>query len=243
MRLSTAAAAVLIVSAGVLAAPAPHADADVAGKTVVLDAGHGASAASPLTTQVPNGRGGTKDCQTTGTSTNDGFPEHTFNWDVVTKIRSELEARGANVVLTRSDDTGPAPCVDTRAATGNAAQPAAIVSIHGDGGPPSGRGFHVNYSNPPVADAPSQGEPSIRLATTVRDALAGAGFVESTYLGSAGLFGRSDLAGLKLARYPAVLVELGNMRNADDAALMSSDQGRAAYATAVANGIAAYVGG
>lgn len=241
MRLLQAATAALVMSAGLVAGPAPHADADITGQTVVLDAGHGASSESPLTTQVPNGRGGTKDCQTTGTSTNAGFPEHTFNWDVVEKIRDGLTARGADVVLTRGDDSGPAPCVDTRAALANAAQPAAIVSIHGDGGPPSGRGFHVNYSAPPVF--PSQGDPSMRLATTMRDALAGAGLVESTYIGSAGLYGRSDLAGLNLAEYPAVLVELGNMRNADDAAAMSSDQGQAAYAAAVVNGIAAYLGG
>lgn len=236
-------AAGIIVSAGVVAGPVPYAVADVAGKTIVLDAGHGASSEFPLSDQVPNGRGGTKDCQTTGTSTNAGFPEHTFNWDVVAQIRSGLEAQGANVILTRSDDSGPAPCVDARAAIANNAQPAAIISIHGDGGPPSGRGFHVNYSAPPVADAPSQGEPSMRLATTMRDALVGAGLVESTYLGSGGLYGRSDLAGLNLARYPAVLVEMGNMRNADDAALMSSDQGQAAYAAAVVNGIVAYLDG
>lgn len=238
MRLTIAAAAVLLATA---ALTAPPAGADVAGRTVVLDAGHGASSELPNGQQVPNGRGGTKDCQTTGTSMNAGLPEHTFTWDVVSKVRAQLEARGARVVLTRADDSGPAPCVDKRAAIANAAQPAAIVSIHGDGGPPSGHGFHVNYSAPPVF--PSQGDPSLRLAGTMRDALAGAGLVESTYVGSAGLYGRSDLAGLNLAQYPEVLVELGNMRNAGDAALMSGDEGRTAYATAVVNGIVGYLGG
>lgn len=227
----------LALSAGV---STPTAAAEVAGKTVVLDAGHGASSEFPNSQQVPNGRGGTKDCQTTGTSTNDGYPEHTFTWDVVSRIRAELQARGANVVLTRGDDTGPAPCVDRRAAIANAAHPDAIVSIHGDGGPAGGRGFHVNYSAPPLR--PSQEGPSLQLATSMRDALA-ASFVESTYLGAGGLVGRADLAGLNLAEYPAVLVELGNMRNADDAAMMSSEQGRADYAAAVVNGIAAYLGG
>jgi N-acetylmuramoyl-L-alanine amidase len=238
VRIAITAAVVLAVWAGVVTAP--HAAADIAGKTIVLDPGHGASAEFPYGHQVPNGRGGTKDCQTSGTSTDDGFPEHTFTWDVVALIKGDLEARGAHVVLTRADDTGPAPCVDTRAAIANNAAPAAIVSIHGDGAPSAGHGFHVNYSDPPVL--PSQGEPSRRLATTMRDALLNAGFVESTYIGSAGLYGRSDLAGLNLAQYPEVLVELGNMRNADDAARMTSQQGQAAYAAAVANGIAAYVG-
>ena len=235
------AAAVLLVGGGLLAGPAPQARADLAGKTIVLDAGHGASADGPLTRQVPNGRGGTKDCQTTGTSTNDGFPEHTFTWDVVSKIRDGLAQLGATVVLTRIDDTGPAPCVDARAATANAVHPAAIVSIHGDGGPASGHGFHVNYSSPPLNDAQSGG--AMRLANVMRDQLAASGVAESTYLGSAGLYGRADLAGLNLAEYPAVLIELGNMRNADDAARMTSPQGQADGAAAVVKGLTAYLGG
>ena len=39
--------------------------------------------------------------------------------------------------------TGLGPCVDERAALANALRPNAIVSIHGDGGPPIGRGFAV----------------------------------------------------------------------------------------------------
>jgi N-acetylmuramoyl-L-alanine amidase len=229
------------VAGGLFSGPAPHAHADVAGKTIVLDAGHGAAVDGSLTRQVPNGRGGTKDCQTSGTSTNDGFAEHTFNWDVVSKMRDELTAQGANVVLTRSDDTGPVPCVDARAATANAAHPAVIVSIHGDGGPPSGHGFHVNYSSPPLNAA--QTGVVTGLAPVMRDALVASGLTPSNYIGSDGLYGRSDLAGLNLSEYPEVLVELGNMRNADDAAKMTTAEGQAAYAAAVVKGINAYLGG
>ena len=75
----------------------------------------------------------------------------------------------------------------------------------------------------------------------MRDQLAASGLTPSTYIGSNGLYGRADLAGLNLAEYPAVLIELGNMRNADDAARMSSPQGQAEYAAAVVRGIAAYL--
>jgi N-acetylmuramoyl-L-alanine amidase len=50
-----------------------------------------------------------------------------------------------------------------------------------------------------------------------------------------------DLAGLKVAQYPAILIELGNMRNRDDAAQMESQGGRTNYAAAVTRGIAAYL--
>ena len=224
---------------GTQPAPAARAETGVAGKTVVLDPGHAGGNDGNLSRQVSNGRGGTKDCQTTGTSTDGGYPEHSFNWDVVQRIDAELRALGVHTVLTRSDDTSPGPCVDARAATANAAHPDAIVSIHADGAPAGGHGFHVNYSAPPLNDA--QSGPAVQLATTMRDALAGAGLAESTYLGSNGLYGRSDLAGLNLADYPAVLVELGNMRNPGDAAAMTSADGRARYAEAVTSGIVAYL--
>jgi len=67
------------------------------------------------------------------------------------------------------------------------------------------------------------------------------GLPPSTYLGSNGLHGRADLAGLNLADYPAVLVETGNMRNADDAAAMESPEGRQRYADAITAGIVAYL--
>nr|WP_179476332.1 Rv3717 family N-acetylmuramoyl-L-alanine amidase [Mycolicibacterium vinylchloridicum] len=235
-------AVLVVVSAATAFAAGPaqaHAAGDLAGRVVVLDPGHSGLYESSLTSQVPTGRGGTKDCQTSGTTTNDGYPEHAFNWAVVTDIQRLLNDKGVRTILSRPDDASLGPCVDQRAAAANAQQPDAIVSIHADGGPQSGHGFHVNYSAPPLNDA--QAGPSVRLATTMRDVIVANGLQPSTYIGSGGLFGRSDLAGLNLAQYPAVLVELGNMRNADDAATMESADGRARYAAAVASGIETYL--
>jgi N-acetylmuramoyl-L-alanine amidase len=234
-----------IVAVGTVAvghgAPQASADGDLAGLVVVIDAGHGGANVGSLSRQVPNGRGGTKDCGTTGTSTDAGYPEHEFTWQVATLMRAELNQLGATTIMSRNDDAGSAPCVDERAAMANAQHPAAIISIHADGAPASGHGFHVNYSSPPLNDV--QAGPSVRLATVMRDALASSGLAESTYLGLSGLYGRADLAGLNLAEYPAILIELGNMRNADDEARMTSDQGRADYAAAVVRGTVAYLRG
>lgn len=212
---------------------------NLAGMAVFLDPGHSGIYDSSLSRQVPTGRGGTKDCQTSGTATDGGYPEHAFNWDVVQRIAFALNQIGVRTQLSRADDNSAGPCVDQRAANANAMHPDAIVSIHADGGPPSGHGFHVNYSAPPLNDA--QTGPAVRLATVMRDSLVAAGLQESTYIGSDGLYGRADLAGLNLAQYPAVLVELGNMRNADEAAQMQSADGRARYAAAVTQGIVAYL--
>jgi N-acetylmuramoyl-L-alanine amidase len=221
------------------AAPAGH------GQVVVLDPGHnGGNASHPaeINKPVPAGRGQTKACNTTGTSTNSGYTEHAFNWAVAQIVRADLVARGYQVVLTRPDDSGVGPCVDARAAVGNQAQAAAVVSIHGDGSTAAGaHGFHVEYSNPPLNA--EQGPPSYRLATVLRDTVRSAGFSTSTYLGTAGLFGRADLGGLNLSERPTALIECGNMRDAGDAAVMTSAAGQKRIADAIAAGIVAYLGG
>jgi len=224
---------------GVATLEAPFAVADPGGMGVFLDPGHNAVNDASINQQVPNGRGGTKACQTSGAATNDGYPEHAFTWDVVQRISGSLQQMGVRTQVSRDNDNSVGPCVDQRARLANAMRPDAIVSIHADGGPASGSGFHVNYSSPPLN--PAQSGPAIQLAHTMRDALVQAGLHPSTYIGSDGLYGRDDLAGLNLAEYPAILVELGNMRNADEAARMESPDGRAHYAAAVVQGITAFL--
>jgi N-acetylmuramoyl-L-alanine amidase len=213
------------------------------GQVVVLDPGHnGGNASHPaeINALVPAGRGQTKACNTTGTATNAGYSEHAFTWDVANRVRADLVAHGYQVVMTRSNDTGVGPCVNERAAIGNQADAAAVVSIHGDGSDAAGaHGFHVEYSNPPLNA--EQGGPSIGLATALRDSGRAVGFTTANYIGSNGLFGRADLGGLNLSDRPTALIECGNMRNSGDAAAMSSASGRQQIADFVAAGIVAYL--
>ena len=239
LRVAAAIAAGLFVAASTVVSPASAAPANIAGTIVFLDPGHSGANDASTGRQVPNGRGGTKDCQESGTSTDDGYPEHTFTWDTTLRIRQELTALGVRTAMSRGDDTGLGPCVDQRADMANAVHPNAIVSIHADGGPPTGRGFHVNYSSPPLNQA--QAGPSVQLAQTMRDQLAAAGLVPATYIGSNGLYPRADLTALNLAQYPAVLVELGNMKNPADSAVMKTPEGRQKYADAVVRGIAGFL--
>src|SRR6185312_15134813 len=241
--LKCAAAAPVFVSLSGLAASlgAPRASAapGVAGAIVFLDPGHNGANDASINRQVDNGRGGTKECQTTGTTTDSGYPEHSFNWDVVLRIRDELDGLGVRTAMSRGNDDALGPCVDQRAAMANALRPDAIVSIHADGGPPGGRGFHVNYSDPPLNEA--QSGPAVRLAQVMASQLAAAGLTPSTYRGAGGLYARADLAGLNLAQYPSILIEMGNMKNQQEAAAMATAEGRAKYAAAVVQGINAYL--
>ncbi|GAA1238627.1 N-acetylmuramoyl-L-alanine amidase [Prauserella halophila] len=212
---------------------------------VVLDPGHNGRNAANLDRierKVPNGRGERKQCNSTGTSTDDGYPEHAFNFAVAEQVRTKLTDRGVRVVLTRTDDDGVGPCVDERAAIGNRNDADAVVSIHADGSSADASGFHVIYSDPPLNDAQRAAAPVL-----ARDMVAGmsaAGLPTSNYIASSeGFDGRADLAGLNLSTVPAVLVECGNMRNAAEAAAMSTGEGRRRYADAIARGVLRYLDG
>lgn len=207
-------------------------------RVVLLDPGHnGGNAAAPkaINKQVPDGRGGTKACNTTGTARANGYPEHEFAWLVSLRVKQFLESNGVTVKMTRNDDTGVGPCVDVRGKMAEEVGADAVVSIHADGGPPNGHGFHVAYASPPLSQ--SQGEPSVSLATALRDGMRGAGLSPSNYIGKNGLSPRSDLAGLNLSRRPAALVECENMRNLDESVLLTTDVGQSRIAHAIGGAI------
>jgi N-acetylmuramoyl-L-alanine amidase len=238
-----AAAAGVLAACGAPAAAQPAPPVAAPPPVVVLDPGHnGRNGAEPdaIRRLVPDGRGGEKACNTTGTATDAGYPEHAFNFDVTARVAARLEAAGVRVVLTRPDDDGVGPCVDERGRAGEVAGAAAVVSVHADGARPDASGFHVAYSDPPLN--PAQAGPARELATALRDALRGGGFPDSDYIGTDALSPRADLAGLNHATRPTALVECANMRNPDEAAVVSSPEGRDRYATAIAEGVLAFLG-
>jgi N-acetylmuramoyl-L-alanine amidase len=215
------------------------------GKTIVIDPGHnGRNYAHPAEiNRLVDAGTLRKACDTTGTATESGYTEAAYNLDVALRLRRILQARGARVVLTRTGNAGVGPCIDERAAIGNRAHADAAISIHADGGPASGRGFHVIYPPPIEGLTDDIAAESRRLALAVRAAFReGTGEPYSTYAGRAGLDVRSDLGGLNLSDVPKVLVETGNMRNAADARRLESAAYRQREAEALARALEAFLG-
>lgn len=213
------------------------------GTTVVLDPGHnGRSEARINNRPVPDGRGGTKACNTSGTSTNSGYAEHRHNWAVATAAAERLQKLGARVVLTRPDNAGVGPCVDERAAIGNRFSADLVISIHADGAAAKARGFHVIRSTG-MAGGSAVEKRSAQAAVMLRDAYAKrTGLPRSTYLGKGtGITPRPDIAGLNLSRVPAVMLEAGNMRHATEARLLSHAAFQSREADAVVDGVRAFV--
>ena len=213
------------------------------GKTVLIDPGH--NGLNYLHSREINRQvnAGTlwKACDTTGTQTDDGYTEAEYNFDVARRLAKILRQSGASVVLTRSNNRGWGPCITERAAIGNRAHADVGISIHADGGPASGRGFHIIYPPSIKGLTDDIARDSRRLAIALRAAFRATGMPEATYVGDSGLNVRSDLGGLNLSDVPKVLFETGNMRNQVDAALLESSLFRQREAVAIAKGLDAFI--
>ncbi|KQV05696.1 MULTISPECIES: N-acetylmuramoyl-L-alanine amidase [unclassified Kitasatospora] len=217
------------------------------GRTVLLDAGHNPGNGKHTTeinrqVDIGNSR---KECDTTGTSTNAGYSEAEYSLDVSRRARTVLEERGAKVLFTQDGDRPWGPCIDERARIGNEGKVDAAISVHGDGAPATGSGFHVIMPAQVKAGKADTGAivaPSRRLGLLLREHFkAATGEPYADYIGEQGLDTRSDLGGLNLSKVPKVFIECGNMRNSGDAKRMTDPQWRQQAAQGIADALTAYL--
>ena len=225
-----------------VAPPSPSPSPPLAGKIVGIDPGHnGGNFSDPdaIARLIWNGAEW-EACDTTGTTTDAGYTEAQFTFNVARYLRADLLRDGARVVMTRTSNTGVGPCVNRRAEIINDAHADVAVDIHADGAAPSGRGFTVLE---PVADGPNDAviAASQRFGDDVRRAmLAGTVMPVSNYEGVDGIMPRDDLAGLNLTTVPKVLIECGNMRNPVDAGLLVTARFQQQVASALTAAIVAF---
>ncbi|MGC9442303.1 N-acetylmuramoyl-L-alanine amidase [Streptomyces sp. WG5] len=220
------------------------------GKVVVIDPGHNPGNfrhASEINRKVNVGTHW-KECDTTGTATDAGWPEAKFTLDVAHRLRTLLEEQGATVRLTQDADRPYGPCVDERARIGNEAEADAAISIHADGSGAGNRGFHVILPGPVhdgAADTRAIVAPSAELGRRIAGNFVRAtGSAPSNYVGGGtGLVTRTDLGGLNLSTVPKVFVECGNMRDSADAALLTSGTWRQKAAQGMSEGIVGFLRG
>ncbi|MFD8519424.1 N-acetylmuramoyl-L-alanine amidase [Streptomyces capillispiralis] len=228
----------------------PAASGPLKGKVVVIDPGHNPGNVrhtAEINRQVDIGTN-RKECDTTGTATNDGYAEAAFTLDVAHRMRTLLEEQGATVTLTQDADRPFGPCVDERARIGNKAGADAVVSIHADGSGAGNRGFHVilpGSVRAGAADTRAIVEPSRELGERVAGHFVRVtGSAPSNYVGDGtGLVTREDLGGLNLSTVPKVFIECGNMRDSKDAALLTSGAWRQKAAQGISEGIVSFLRG
>ncbi|MDX6354068.1 MAG: N-acetylmuramoyl-L-alanine amidase [Streptomyces sp.] len=220
----------------------------LAGKVIVLDPGHNPTNyqhTAEINRKVDIGTNA-KECDTTGTETDAGYPEAQYTLDVSRRARTLLVALGAKVTLTQNGELPYGPCVDERARIGNQAHADAAVSVHADGAPAADYGFHViapKSLHEGAADTRAIAGPSYRLATDLRTHFAATTKEPfADYLGGGtGLMVRDDLGGLNLSTVPKVFIECGNMRNAHDAKALTNPAWRQEAAQGIVDGLTAFL--
>jgi N-acetylmuramoyl-L-alanine amidase len=220
------------------------------GKVVVIDPGHNPGNFRHTTeiNRSVNVGNGSKECDTTGTSTNAGYTEARFTLDVAKRMRTILERQGATVQLTQNGSRAWGPCVDERAEIGNTAKADAVVSVHADGSGEGNRGFHVILPASVRAGA-ADTTPIVKPSRDLGERIAGlyvkaTGQAPSNYVGGGtGLDTRSDLGGLNLSKVPKVFIECGNMRDSQDVERLTSDAWRQKAAQGISEGIMSFLGG
>jgi N-acetylmuramoyl-L-alanine amidase len=224
-------------------APAALTGQKLTGKVIVLDPGHNLNNSSSINKNVYAGNGVYKACDTTGTATDAGYPEHAFTWDVANRTAAILRAEGATVILTRPNDASIGPCITTRAQIGNDAHANAFVAIHADGGPAGGHGFFVMQPPPSNPNVNPGGAPQSRiLATVMHDTFhAVTGIPYSTYIAN-GYYPNTTTTGtINLSHGPVITIECLNMRNSGDAAIAANPMDRQTIAAGIAAGLTAFL--
>ncbi|MFF0445108.1 N-acetylmuramoyl-L-alanine amidase [Streptomyces sp. NPDC004609] len=226
----------------------PAREGRLSGKVVVIDPGHnpGNFRHTVEINKLVDIGTNRKECDTTGTSTDDGYTEAAFTRDVSERLRKLLEKEGATVEFTHDGDRAFGPCIDERARIGNNARADAVVSVHADGSAKGNRGFHVilpGLVREGAADTSAIVAPSRDLGERIAKAFTRTtGTTPSNYVGGGtGLDVRRDLGGLNLSTVPKVFIECGNMRDPADAALLTNAGWRQSAARGIARGVRAHL--
>ncbi|AQS60057.1 SH3 domain-containing protein [Desulforamulus ferrireducens] len=187
------------------------------GKTVFLDAGHGG--------------------HDNGASGQNGLKEKDVNLAITLKVAELLRNQGANVILSRDDDTFVDLYERTRLANEQNAD--IFVSIHSNANLNRAIGgtstyFYAPASTPYLYEQKSDRE---RLARDVqRELVAALGRRDIGVL-------QSNFAVLRTSIMPSILIETAFISNAEEEALLGSAEVQQRAAEAIARGISAYFSG
>lgn len=224
---------------------APTASGRLDGKVIALDPGHNTVPIRSVNQKnVKYFGAGWRPCQNEGsTGLDKKTPEATLVWQITQQVMPLLREQGATVVVTRPDDNGTGPCNDERAEIANRANADLLLSIHGDGNEnQKNRGFFVIYSQRMVGGEQVQKASKAAASMLVADLTANTSIPVSNYMGSSlnGTIEQSNVLGVlnTMKTGPAIMVEVGNIIQPDDWAILSSKEGQEEMARALAIGAA-----
>ncbi|MFC3886171.1 SH3 domain-containing protein [Bacillus songklensis] len=185
------------------ASPSPVSSAVLTGKTIVIDAGHGG-----------------KDSGTVGQK---GAFEKDLALNTARLVVSSLEKAGANVIMTRSDDTFIS--LSDRVAVSHKYKADAFISIHYNSASPKSSGVMSFYYTAAKEE---------KLAKCIQESL-----VQYTNMKDMGVrFGNFHV--IRENKQPAVLLELGFLSNPSEEQYVKSKAFQESAAKAISEGIVRY---
>ena len=193
-----------------------HTGSSLAGRTIVLDPGHGGIDA-----------GGVGYTMKSVTDADIGYT-------VALKLKTLLENAGANVILTRGDLAKTERVrVAERMEINNGVEPDIFISIHGNSseGVTKATGAETYTYNGKIY---SQQYLSENLAQKICDGIGGS-------TGRKSVVKKANFYVLRLNNHPSVLVETGYLNNLEDEKLLATDMYRQMLAEGIYQGIVNYL--
>lgn len=206
-------------------------------KVIVINAGHQGSGNSSKEAIGPGSSVMKAKVSSGATGVSSRIPESKTTLAVALKLRSELQARGYTVVMTRTSQNVNISNKE-RAEIGNNNNASAVISIHCDGNNnASVRGAHTiapkkgNKYNPEIYSASSS------LAQKVISSYCNETGIEPR---KTSVVYRDDLTGLNWSKVPAIYIEMGFISNVTEDGLLNDSSFQDKCAKGIANGLDNY---
>ncbi|MDO4622587.1 MAG: N-acetylmuramoyl-L-alanine amidase [Eubacteriales bacterium] len=203
---------------------------------IVLDPGHTANPASGVEPLYPGSSEMKAKDNHGATGTTSGIYEYQMTLAFSKILRTELEARGYEVVMTREDHNTSPSCVE-RAQCANDIHADVFLRIHGDS-------FYSSAAYGASVMCTSPSNPAVAAMYPKNRALSDAiisNYCRATGLYNRGVVERDDLTGNNWCNVPCTLIELGYMSNPEDDLKITNSEFQITMAKGIADGIDAYM--